>query len=737
MIRAIFKCIIGLILTLSFMRCQFQTKQAPGTKAMVEYLASKADSARQATSYPYFTDKMLRRLQVSLKGLPPSMKAGKLLDYALVLILKGDNETCIREIETYLTQTANNKEVNPRNDRFYKVLALAHLRRAEQDNCIHHHSSRSCIVPLSKDGIHQQQEPAETAKKYYEQLLRYDSTDYQSRWFYNLTHMATGTYPQAVNADFLIPPKAFESDLDFPEFKNVANACGVATRNHAGGSSLADFNNDGLLDVFTSSYSLADPAHLYLNNGKGGFDDFTKEAGIANLTGGLNHVHADFNNDGWIDIFIARGAWLSNYGHLPNSLLINTGKGHFEDRTEAAGLLSYKPTGAVAVADIDLDGDLDIFVGNESTRDRNASELYLNQGNGHFEEVAKAWDLQLFTYVKAAVWGDINNDQLPDLFLSNYGQKNILFVNRIDSQTQRQYFEEITVTSNVTEPRYSFTSWFWDYNQDGWQDLLVFGYDNRQAPLISATITKELLNLPTKGEYPRLFLNQQTEKFQDVTAQTGLKKLLYTMGGNFGDLDNDGYPDFYAGTGEFNIWATIPNKMYRNAEGQFFQDVTTAGGFGQIQKGHGVAFGDIDNDGDQDIYHQVGGAVESDVFHNMLFENPGFKNHWIKLRLQGTTANRSAIGAKIEIQTLEQGDTTRHYHWVNTGGSFGANSLIAEIGLGKATAIDYVKIYWPNKNKTTQVFSNLGLDQSYEIVEGKATANVLELPLIQLHQNPE
>lgn len=131
--------------------------------------------------------------------------------------------------------------------------------------------------------------------------------------------------------------------------------------------------------------------------------------------------------------------------------------------------------------------------------------------------------------------------------------------------------------------------------------------------------------------------------------------------------------------------------MYRNVNGRHFEDVTYSGSFGHIQRGHAIGFGDMDMDGDQDIYAVMGGAVEGDFFRNLLFENPmGNKNNWITIVWKGKKSNRSAIGAKIII-TIQEDQTERTiYNTVDSGASFGGNSLMAEIGLGKATVIGIV-----------------------------------------------
>jgi len=193
------------------------------------------------------------------------------------------------------------------------------------------------------------------------------------------------------------------------------------------------------------------------------------------------------------------------------------------------------------------------------------------------------------------------------------------------------------------------------------------------------------------------------------------------MGSNFGDLDNDGWLDFYLGTGDPDYASLIPNRMFRNAGGRFFQDVTTAGGFGHLQKGHGISFADLDNDGDQDVYEVMGGAVVGDNYRNVLFENPGNTDHWITLRLVGVKSNRAALGARIKL-VLNTGEGRRIIHrTVTTGGSFGDNPFRREIGLGSATALESVEVTWPAMGEVQEV-EGLELDGFYRIKEGESAA---------------
>ncbi|MEL7145309.1 MAG: CRTAC1 family protein, partial [Bacteroidota bacterium] len=184
------------------------------------------------------------------------------------------------------------------------------------------------------------------------------------------------------------------------------------------------------------------------------------------------------------------------------------------------------------------------------------------------------------------------------------------------------------------------------------------------------------------------------------------------------DFNNDGYLDIYLGTGEPNYMGIYPNRMFYNQRGQHFEDVTSEKGVGHIQKGHGVAIGDIDNDGDQDILAQMGGMLHGDTFQNALFQNPGIEgNNWINLKLQGVKANRSAIGAKVKIVASSGGRLIEIYRTVSSGGSFGASSLQLEIGVGQAQSIESLHVKWPGSDGW-QTFDDIAVNRIYALKEG-------------------
>jgi hypothetical protein len=172
--------------------------------------------------------------------------------------------------------------------------------------------------------------------------------------------------------------------------------------------------------------------------------------------------------------------------------------------------------------------------------------------------------------------------------------------------------------------------------------------------------------------------------------------------------------------------------MFRNVGGRRFEDVTGPGGFGHLQKGHGIAFGDIDDDGDQDVYEVMGGAYAGDVYPNVLFVNPGNGNRWLTLELEGVRSNRSAIGARVRVVVDEGDGREREVHaLVGTGGSFGSSSLRQEIGLGQARSIRRLEVRWPGARRP-QVVERVPLDRYVKLRQGAAEVQVVARPAFTL-----
>jgi hypothetical protein len=454
----------------------------------------------------------------------------------------------------------------------------------------------------------------------------------------------------------------------------------------------------------------------------GTFVDRTEQAGLLGLPGGLNLVQADYDDDGDVDVLILRGGWLEKYGRYPKSLLRNNGNATFTDVTLDAGLARvHFPTQTASWADYDNDGDLDLYVGNESSDSIAAPSQLFRNDKGIFTDVAAAAGVENKRYAKAVVWGDYNGDRWPDIYVSNYKGANRLYRNNTNGT-----FTDVAETLGVTRPITSFPAWFWDVDNDGILDIYAAAYSAEIADLAASA-----LGLPVTTELARLYRGTGQGGFEEVSARFNLKRPNAPMGSNFGDLDNDGYLDFSLGTGYPRIQNLMPNVMYRNRRGKSFADVSTSGGFAHLQKGHGIVFADFDHDGDQDVFEMMGGAFTGDKAHNVFYENPGFGNHWLTMKLVGVRSNRSAIGARIRAEIDESGVRRSVYKHVNSGGSFGANPLRQTIGLGQASVVRVLEVFWPTTGQT-QTWTNVGVDQAIQIVEGEASYTPLALKPLRL-----
>jgi hypothetical protein len=612
-----------------------------------------------------------------------------------------------------------------------RLMSLAYLRLGEQANCVNARSAESCLLPIQGKGLHLDQIGSRQAMDQLLLLLTDSPDDLGARWLLNIAAMTLGVYPDEVPARWLIPPTAFESEYPMPRFDEISASVGIDVMDNSGGSITEDFDKDGDLDLMASSAGLRDPLRYFRNNGDGTFSDASSAAGLDGQWGGLNIVQTDYNNDGWPDVFVPRGAWKGVYGEIPNSLLRNDGDGTFTDVTEAAGLLSFQPTQVATWADYDRDGWLDLFVGNEADPDHvRRSELHHNNGDGTFTDVAQATGLDVVSFVKGANWGDYDNDGLPDLYVSALGPPNMLFHNEGRQADGSWAFRDVTATAGVAEPAFSFPTWFWDYDNDGWLDIYVADYPQATAGRLAMVVASYMGKIPD-GNGPTLYHNNGDGTFTNVSTAAHLTRPTLTMGSNFGDLDNDGFQDIYLSTGDPLMETLVPNLAYRNNGGANFQDVTSSAGLGHIQKGHGVSFGDVDNDGDQDIFAVMGGAYPADLAARLLFRNPGSDNQWLRLQLVGDLSNRPAIGARVKFNVDTPGGPRAYHALVGTGSSFGANSLWLEQGLGDATALQSVEVTWP-AGGPAETFTGVELGAAWQLREGEGAAKPLPLSEIDL-----
>ena len=690
-----------------------QPTDMDGTAAMAARLAALADST-EANPIINAHANSARVARLIENGPPPSPEQRLFweINLAQERLRAGDNEGAIAGFEAALEQS----ERFPPAQKLalLDLLAISYMRLGEQENCIDDPSADRCIWPIVENGVHRYPRGSQNAIERYEEILAQDPDDLNSRWLLNVAYMTLGAWPDGVPPAQRLPTPASEASM--PRFLDRAGPTGTDVEGLSGGVVMEDFDEDGLLDIMASSWGLRDPLRLFLNDGQGGFQE--ADTGLDGITGGLNLVHADYDNDGDADVLVLRGAWL--YHGWPNSLLRNEGNGRFVDVTLAAGLGGEFPSHSAAWSDYDNDGWLDVFVGHETNPEAGfiPSQLFRNRGDGTFEDVSESTGLRAIGYVKGAVWGDVDNDGRPDLYVSNLYGANQLWMNRPEG------FVESAREAGVTEPEDSFPTWFWDENNDGHLDLFVSGWR-----AMAGDVAAEYLDLPHRAEPPRLFRNRGDGTFEDVTAERRLDRVLYTMGANFGDLNGDGWLDLYLGTGDPDFRALMPNRMFIGGP-DGFREVTEAGGFGHLQKGHGVAFGDLDHDGDQDVYAVMGGAFEGDVFRNVLFENPLDVQSWATLRLEGTTSNRSAVGARVRAVA---GGRSLH-RLVGSGGSFGAQSFRVYLGLNGATRIDTLEVTWPSGR--TDVFTDLPVRAHYALSEGAEAPTPLNLPGFRLSDQP-
>ena len=489
------------------------------------------------------------------------------------------------------------------------------------------------------------------------------------------------------------------------------------------GCAFLDYDNDGWIDVYFVNSGPSDfftpptplKNALYRNNGNGTFTDVTDKAGVAGGKFGMGVAAADFDADGFVDLYI------TNYG--PNILYRNNGNGTFTDVTDKAGVASSGWSTCATWFDLDNDGKLDLFVSSFVFYDKSQnplctdatlqrryycvprlfkptpSRLYRNNGNGTFTDVSRESGIADHPGKSfGAVATDVNNDNLMDLFVANDTMPNFLFVNKGGGK-----FEEVGLAAGVAygeagRPRSGMGVDAADYDGDGWQDLFVANIDHEFFSLYHND--KELIFTDQPGE---------------IAPST---QLLSGWGLKFFDYDNDGDPDLFLVNGHPDdmIETRIPRVKHKEPlllfenTGRGFKDVSATSGsvFGKVFSGRGMAVGDFDNDGDSDVLASNNGEPPL-----LLRNQGGNKNNWVGLELVAKKSNSAAVGAVITWQA----GTARRTRLRTGGGSYLSSHDPREIlGVGTATKIDSVQIRWPSG--IVDKLTNVPLNKYVKVIEG-------------------
>ncbi len=726
---------------------------------------------------PYLGRAMFEELGRRFASLPEEQarRAPALrMNLAYQATLQGEHEMAIGLLEQLRTDIlAAAPQARQVND-VLQLLAINHLLVAEDANCLAMGSGASCILPIDPQNVHAQRAAARRAREVYEELVGRNGASSRPQWVWllNLSAALAG-FESPLPEGFDFSKQLWSSTTVERPWANVAPRLGVDGMDLSGGAVMDDFDGDGRLDLITSSWHPCTPLRAYRQRAEGGFEDVSQAWGLGRQLGGLHLVQADYDGDGRLDLLVLRGAWKGEHGRVRNSLLRNTagggerstvppshagdeavgprgqggrggrGEPRFVDVTYDVGLaLPAYPTQAAGWADYDGDGDLDLYVANEGVWDAIdpgaemddsgaafPAQLFRNDGAKGFRDVAVEAGVTNDRFAKGVAWGDVDEDGDPDLFVSNVGSDR-LYRNLGDGR-----FEDISAAAGIEQDDRTFATWFFDHDNDGDLDLFVASYG-----AVPDQIVAGILGGRSEGLAPLLYRNDGPgedgmPRLREVGEELGFRQPELVMGSNFGDIDQDGYPDLYLGTGAPIFDSVIPNRAFLNRAGLRFEERAGALGLAHLQKGHGVAFGDLDGDGDEDLLHQLGGAYAFDAFGNALFLNPSQRRYAV-IRLVGERANRFGIGARVAATIRECDGAVRTIHQlVGSGGSFGGNSLQVELGLGDACALEGIEVRWPGSGTVDRI-QQVELDRHYTLIEGSGTLEPLEIPPADLLRAP-
>ena len=529
--------------------------------------------------------------------------------------------------------------------------------------------------------------------------------------------------------------RAVKSELHFTEissqaginFKHVLSAeKKYIVESMSGGVALFDYDNDGYLDIYFVNSLTVDlnRSHqtsrsiLYHNNLDGTFTDVTDKSGLGDIGFGMGVTAGDYNNDGLIDLYVTCLG--------PNHLFKNNGNGTFTDVTTKAGVSDPRWSTGAAFVDYDNDGKLDLFVANYVDFDLNhlpefgqgktcqfkgvpvqcgprglpgaGDSLYHNNGDGTFTDVSKKAGVSDPNgyYGMGVICSDFDDDGLVDIFVANDSTPNFLYHNNGDGTFKEIGFISGTAVNGSGKEQGSMGVTLGDYDHDGMLDLFLTNFDD---------------------EYNTLYHNDGRGSFSDVSysAKVAAVSLPYVgWGTKFFDYDNDGWVDLFVANGH-----AYPQRdhyrqrmlVHHNNRDGTFDEVAAQLGSSLMENrvSRGVAFGDLDNDGDVDIVvNDLDGSPQ-------LFRNDGGNaNSSILIRTVGVKSNRDGIGARVKVVS---GGVTL-VDEVRSGGSYiSQNDLRLHFGLEQRTKIDLVEVRWPSG--VIDKVSNLAANKIITIKEGK------------------
>lgn len=497
------------------------------------------------------------------------------------------------------------------------------------------------------------------------------------------------------------------------EFDDIAPRLGIDRLDGNGTASWADYDGDGDLDLFEGGSG--EFIKVYRNDGAK-FSEVTGEVGLHNVPSGYSIDLIDYDNDGKPDIYISLNGWS---GPMKNRLYHNVG-GRFEDVSDKSGAADPGDGFVALWADLDNDGDLDLAVANGVIKDGTVPQIYRNNGDGTFTNMTRAAGIdEPPTHGAIGIaLGDYDKDGRVDLLINGLEPA----PNRLYHNEGNWKFKDVAQKAGVVQPMHNgFVCFFFDYNNDGYPDIFTTSLASWTAVIDGL---RDSYHPPKNAMHPdvgRLFRNNKNGTFTDVTYEAGLYLPVGVMGAGVADLDNDGYIDLYLGVGDPQMSRLEPNRFFHNNGDGTFTDLTDHVGFHRPgNKGHGVSFVDIDEDGDLDIYAQLGGHYPGDFARNAFYKNlKGNQNHWLQVDLVGVKSNRAGIGAQL---TVRSGGFLA-YREVKGAEGFGATSQMRQhFGLGARTKIDSLEIRWPSG--LTQKFDNLGSNQIIRVVEGQPWSKV-------------